>query len=98
LGNYKVTNTIGGVVAVTAAVLSNGTNVLLTTAARDANANYILIVNAVKDVSPRQNVIATNSMIPIFRVVTLVQLTTQPEDHKWRFYFGNNVLGTNWRA
>lgn len=94
--NYKITNTLGGTLNITSAVFTNGTNVLLTTDSRVANNNYILIVNRVRDTSPRQNVIATNSMIPISQLITIVALNGST----WRFYFdlfGNNDPGPNWR-
>ncbi|HWN93928.1 MAG TPA: immunoglobulin domain-containing protein, partial [Methylomirabilota bacterium] len=99
LANYKVTNTLGGTLTVTRAVLTNATNVLLTTsAARVPNNNYILIVNAIRDSSPRTNVILTNSMIPISNLATILALNAGG----WRFYdpyppFDAPDLGTAWK-
>lgn len=99
LANYKITNTLGGTLTVTNAVLLNGTNVMLTTTSgRLANNNYILIVNRVRDLSPRQNIIVTNSMIPVSNLATLIAL----DDGGWRYYdpyppFDPPNLGTAWR-
>jgi len=99
--NYKVTNTVDGTsLTISKAVLTNGTNVLLTTSARNSGQNYILIVNNVRDVSPRQNVIATNSAIPVTSLITVFSLENSP----WQFadpvypQFGDVPdEGTAWR-
>lgn len=98
VGNYKITNTLGGTLTISGAVLQNGTNVLLTTAAsRVINNNYILIVNNVRDTSPRTNAIIANSAIPISFFVSLIAM-----DNTWRFYdpfppFDAPNLGTTWK-
>ena len=97
LSNYLITNTGGSSLSITRAVVQNGTNVLLTTAARAANVNWILVVNNIRDISPRQNLIAPNSTIPIRSLVALVGLG----DAGWRFYNPNiflpQDLGTAWK-
>jgi hypothetical protein len=81
IANYKITNTLGGTLTISSAVLQNGTNVLLRTSApRVAGSNYILIVNNVRDLSVRQNVILPNSMFPIRTLVSLIAF-----DSPWRF-------------
>jgi hypothetical protein len=98
--NYKVTNTLGGTVSVTSAVLTDSTNVLLTTSpGRTPNNNYILIVNSVRDlVTARTNLIATNSMIPILQSTIYVPLA----GGTWHFWYGDSAGGRepsgNWRA
>jgi hypothetical protein len=100
IANYKITNTLGGTLFVTGAALLNTTNVLLTTTnSRVANNNYLLIVSGVRDISPRQNLIAPNSMFPISNLATNVISLGDG----WRFYnpipfFGDLPdLGTSWR-
>ena len=98
--NYKLTNTLGGTVAITSAVLTDSTNVLLTSPTpRTANNNYILIVNGVRDIVPaRTNIIATNSMIPVLQSVTYIPLT----GGSWYYWYGWSSGGEepsgNWRA
>jgi hypothetical protein len=100
VSNYKLTNTLGGTVTVTSAVLTDGTNVLLTSSsARAPNNNYILIVNSVRDIVPaRTNLIATNRMIPVLQTVTYVPLTND----LWYYWYGSSSGGEeppgNWRA
>jgi len=96
LANYKITNTLGGTNQIFSAVLTNGTNVLLRTAARAENNNYILIVNNVRDISPLTNAIAPNSRIPISWQLTPIPLV----GGDWRYYFdfGADYPGTNWQA
>ena len=87
IANYKITNTLGGILTISSAVFTNGTNVILTTtAARSTTANYILIVNGIRDVSPSNNLIATNSMIPISQFATIIDFAAN-----WTFY--NNDFG-----
>ena len=84
LNHYRITNTLGGpLLGILRATLQNGTNVILHTAARTPSQNYILIVGGIRDVSPRQNLIQTNSMIPISQLVTSVPLV----GGDWRYYF-----------
>jgi predicted nucleic acid-binding protein len=98
--NYSIYNTLGGTINVSQAVLTNGTNVLLTTDARTGVGNYILVVNGIRDVSPRQNLIATNSSIPISTVVNIFPLTGAVWDFTDPAYdaFGEKPdQGTVWR-
>ena len=83
LANYKITNTLGGILAISSAVFTNGTNVLLTTTpGRAPTANYILIVNGIHDASPHSNLITANSMIPIAQFTTLIAFTAN-----WRHFY-----------
>ena len=82
VANYKITNTVTGAsLTISKAVLQNGSNVLLTTTARASGTNYILIVNNLRDVSPRANLIAANSSIPVSSLVSVLAL-----DGSWRAY------------
>jgi len=84
IANYKITNiTAGGTLTITKAVLNNATNVILTTSApRLDSGSYLVIVNNVQDTTPHNNVIATNSSIPISKIVNLVALDASG----WDFY------------
>lgn len=99
IANYKITNTLGGTLTISSAVLQNGTNVLLTTTApRVVNNNYILIVSGVRDISPATNMIVTNSMLPIRALVTVISMN----DGSWRWYdpyppFQPDDIGSSWR-
>jgi hypothetical protein len=99
IANYKITNTVSGAMLMinSATLQANGTNVLLNTAARSAGANYILVVNNIRDISPRANLIAPNSSIPIRSLVNLIGLGSGG----WRFYnpgtFNPADLGTAWK-
>jgi Immunoglobulin I-set domain len=79
--NYRLTTTGGGNFQVFSAVLTNGTNVILTTAARVPNTNYLVQVNGIRDISPQANLIAPNSKIPVATLLQLVRLTDS-----WKFY------------
>jgi hypothetical protein len=98
VANYRITNTLGGLLTISSAVLQNGTNVLLTTSAsRLVNNNYILIVSNVRDTSPRTNSIIANSAIPISTLVNIIAM-----NNVWRFYdpfppFDEPNLGTAWK-
>ena len=98
--NYKVTNTLGGTLTVSSAVLSDGTNVLLTTTApRMGNNNYLLVVNGLRDTSLRNNLITPNSLYPISNLATnLIGF----DSDGWRYYdpyapFDVEDLGTAWK-
>ena len=95
LGNYIITNTLGGTQVVTRAVMQNETNVLLTTStSRTVNNNYLLIANRIKDISPRQNIIATNSAVPISQFFAFFPLTGS----SWDFFYGTGEAPSgNWR-
>jgi hypothetical protein len=99
VNNYRITNTIGGAtLTIIRATILDGTNVSLHTSARTAGQNYILVVNNVRDVSPRTNMIAANSSIPVRSLVSLV-----PFNQFWEFYnpipfYGDPPnLGTAWK-
>lgn len=78
--NYSISNTSGAGVAVTQAVVTNGTNVLLTTGSLAVNANFILTASGVTDVAAQPNVLS-RSAVPIARLLSLVSF-----DSQWSFY------------
>jgi hypothetical protein len=96
--NYRITNTVSGAaLTINTAVLTNGTNVILGTAARTTGQNYILVASGIQDI--RANTIVANSAIPVAaQLVTLVGMNSG-----YRFYdpipfFGDNAdLGTQWK-
>jgi hypothetical protein len=98
VANYRVTNTLGGLLTISSAVLQNGTNVLLTTTSpRLVNNNYLLLVSNVRDTSPRTNAIIANSAMPISSLVNVIAM-----DNTWRFFdpfppFDDPNLGTAWK-
>ena len=82
--NYRLKTSTDMNLAVFSAGLTNGTNVLLTTAAREPDPgtnNYLLVVNNVRDLASNTNIVATNSTVPVFRVQKLVSV-----HRAWRFY------------
>jgi hypothetical protein len=101
ISNYAISNTLGGgLITITSAVLTNGTNVILTTATgRALNNNYVLHVRNVRDISPASNMILP-ATAPISSMVSLVNFSSG-----WRYYdpypaspvFDNPNLGTAWR-
>ncbi len=97
--NYSIYNTLGGTINVSRAVLVNGTNVMLTTDPRTGIGNYILVVNSIRDVSPRQNLIATNSSIPISTALNIFPLTGVDFRFVDPVYAAFDVVdqGTAWR-
>jgi len=82
IANYKITNLAGGTLTITRAVLDNGTNVILTSAARASGAAYLVIVNNVQDRTPHNNVIVPNSSIPISSIISLMTF----QQFIWDFY------------
>jgi hypothetical protein len=82
IANYKITNLAGGTLTISRAVLDNGTNVILTSAARTSSAAYLLIVNNVQDRTPHNNVILPNSSIPISSVLSLLTF----QQLGWAYY------------
>ena len=64
LGNYQVTNTLGGVAALSSAVLTNGTNVLLTFGSA-LSGNYVVVMNNLTDATSRSNAIAPNTAVTV---------------------------------
>jgi hypothetical protein len=82
VSSYGITNTSGGTLAISQAVLQDGSNVLLTTSApRVPGFNYLLSVSNVRDASPHTNLIASNSLMPIASSVLLVSFTNQWKVH-----------------
>ncbi len=98
-GNYTVTNTQGGTLAVSrATLLANGTNVMLQTAARTSGSNYLLYVRNVRDLSAAGNVIAANSATPIIQLVNLVTLNSGYRYYNPVPFFGDDpVLPATWK-
>jgi hypothetical protein len=80
LANYSVTNTIGGLATITRAVLTNGTNVLLTTSSLNPNANYILTAAGVLDGSQQHNALPL-SAVPVAHAFPLVAF-----DGMWEYF------------
>src|SRR5205823_3755288 len=71
IANYRITNmSAGTLLTISKAVLSKGTNVILTTAARVDGVTYLLVASNVQDLSSRANPIAPNSAIPISSEIT----------------------------
>jgi hypothetical protein len=66
LALYSVTNTFGATANVLTAVLTNGTNVLLTTSPLASDANYILTAADVPDGSLQQNLLPLTA-VPVAR-------------------------------
>ncbi len=99
VANYRITNTLGGIIPVASAALQpDGSNVALRTAvARVPGNNYLLTVNRLRDVSPRTNLIVTNSTVPVRSALTLLPMTAT-----WRYYdpfppFDEPDLGMAWK-
>lgn len=98
VANYKITNTLGGTLAVSSAGILNGTNVLLiTSGARVAGNNYIVIVNNVRDISQLQNVIAPNSMVPVRSFLSLIAFNAASKFYDPFPPFDEPNLGTAWK-
>jgi hypothetical protein len=91
LANYAITNSAFPPLAIHTAVLTNGTNVLLTVTPGNGS-DYVVVVNNVKDVSISGNQIYPNSNVKIGIKISM------PIDSTW-FY---NEMGTNmppnWKA
>ncbi len=62
-GNYSITSSSGGVLAITGAAQRDPTNVVLTTAAQTRDEVYTVVVNNVADRSGIPNPIAANSTV-----------------------------------
>lgn len=98
--NYAVTNvtTHTSLPVIKAVLASNRTNVTLTTSGpRIDGVNYLLIVNNLRDISPRANLIDTNSTVPISALTTLVGM----EQVGWAYFqpfpgVDNPNPGANW--
>jgi hypothetical protein len=60
--NYRITNTLtGATLAISGAIQTSTTNVLLAIAPRASGQNYILVANGIRDISMRGNLVPTNS-------------------------------------
>jgi hypothetical protein len=77
---YQITNALGGAVTVQAAVLTNGTNVLLTTTPLAEGVNWILTASGVADVSAQQNVLPP-SAVPVARTFSVAGW-----NDAWRYF------------
>jgi hypothetical protein len=81
IANFRVLDAAGNSFAVTHAILTNGTNVLLTTAFRPPGTNYHVAVTNVADASVHQNVVAPGTAALIVSRESLV-----PFGAHWRFF------------
>lgn len=93
---YSVTNTFGAVVGISKAVLTNGTNVWLTTSPLAPDANYILTAAGIPDGSLQQNLLPL-SAVPVARRFTLL-----PFSAYWQYFDPYPPLeeidpGANWK-
>jgi hypothetical protein len=96
LEHYSITNTLGGTLTLFTVVLTNGTNVLLATAASSPSLNYVLTVAGIPDTSQSQNLLAL-SAVPVARWITLVTY-----DALWDYFdpfppFDEPDPGPGWR-
>lgn len=99
--NYVVSNVTmgaaGATLAISSAVLTNATNVVLTTAARMPEQNYLLFARNVRDAHPNQNIVRPNSVVPVISLLRMILPT-----ESWFFYdpippFDPPITGTAWR-
>ncbi len=93
---YSVTNTFGVVATISNAVLTNGTNVLLTTSPLAADANYILTAAGIPDGSLQQN------LLPLSGVPVARRLTLLPFSAFWEYFdpyppFDSTDPGPAWK-
>lgn len=94
--NFRVTNTMGPVAAIFSVVLTNQTNVLLTTAPLNPAVNHVLTALQIADTSPAHNS-SLRSAVPIAREITLVGF-----ENFWSYYdplvpFEDADPGPTWR-
>jgi len=89
VANYSVTgpNTL----TIESAVLSNGTNVILTTSPRTQYQNYTVTLANIVDLSEAENE-ATPASLPLQSAVVLFDY-----NHVWRYDESGNDLGTTWK-
>lgn len=98
ISSYRVTNTVGGaLLTILRATPQNGTNIMLHTSARTAGANYILVVNNLRDLSPRANLIVTNSSIPVRSLVPILAMNASGLFYDPFPPFDVTDLGTAWK-
>ena len=92
--SYSLTNTLGAALSIVSAVLTNGTNVLLTVAPMGAGANHILTAQ-VADTSAQHNMALVSA--PVARTFTLL-----PWESAWFYYdpyppFDSADPGPDWK-
>jgi hypothetical protein len=98
-GNYtmKVDGVLDPTFTIGSAVLTNGTNVLLTTTARVPGKNYVLVVNNVSDAAAVPNPIAPNSELVM--VSQTILLNPASAEQLWDWDDSNvDRTGTGWEV
>lgn len=90
--NYRVTNAVGQVQAISSAVLQNNTNVLLSFGALPVT-RYTVVVNNIRDASSGNNLIASNSAVVVGYSAEVVAM-----GGIWKYDDTGTDLGTTWRA
>lgn len=90
LGNYSLRSEAGASLAMGGAVVTNGSNVVLTTAVRAAGVNYWLTVNDVRDLAG--NRIAAGSTIAVASEVVVVA----GDGFAWRYFQSDRDPGPGW--
>lgn len=76
VANYSLTNTLGQVVTITSAKITNGNSVLLTTSLLLNNANYILTASGIADTSVHHNVLSIGA-VPVARSFRLIAFDSE---------------------
>ena len=89
VANYSVTGPNS--LTIESAVLSNGTNVILTTSPRTQYQNYTVTISGIVDLSEAANA-ATPTSLPLQSVVVLFDY-----NHVWKYDETGNDLGTTWK-
>jgi hypothetical protein len=89
--NYGLNQVGGGTLNVSGAVLTNGTNVILTTDARTPGVNYEVHVEFVQD-----NASSPNTIVPT-NVPLRQQVLIFPFTQVWRYDQSGTDLGTSWK-
>ncbi len=88
--NYTVTNALGQLVTVYRAVLTNGTNVLLTVG--NMGLNPVIVIKNVRDASVAKNYILPNSAAYLGFNLTI------PIESVWKYNADGIDLSNSWRA
>jgi hypothetical protein len=93
VSNYRITNSAGANISISAAILSNGTNVILNVGALPGS-NHVLVVNNVRDIALVPNTISPNpSLVRLgFLEGALISI-----GGTWRYNDTGTDLGTAWR-
>jgi len=91
LANYAITNKSAPNLSISSAVVTNGTNVILTVGT-GAPGTYVLVVNNVKDTTAQGNTIYPNSAATI-GIDMLI-----PFDAVWKYNNLGQDLNTTWRT